>query len=467
VSVVSSIESVGPCRKRLQIEVPAPAVDAETLRVVREYGRKVRLPGFRTGKVPASVVQQRFKAEIEREVLDRLVPRYWKQAQAESSLEPLLPPSVEDVELKSGEPLVFVATVEVRPPIELGDIQNFDLPLAETTPSDAEVDEALASLQAQVADWIEVSRPAARGDRVALETVELDSDDAPMGPPATLEVEVGNPQVWEELSLALTGLEAGQETEFRRQEEAEGKARVRRFRVKALAVKERDLPPLDDALAAKIGELMRGPRRSPGAPVESPEIADLAALRAHVEHRLEHEKEHQRRLRQEQAVLEQLRERHPLELPQGVVEEETRGLLQEYAESLQRQGVDVERVSIDWDALAREVRPQAERRVHVRLLLDAVAEANHVEVAPQELEERLALLARAQGRTTSSVRHALAQGGQLDALRRQMRREKTISTLLPEAEAHHHDHDRHEDGHDHEHEHEHDHDHDHRHREDR
>ena len=114
-----SIESVGPCRKRLHIEVPAPAVDAETERVVREYGRKVRLPGFRTGKVPATVVQQRFKAEIEREVLDRLVPRYWKQAQAESALDPLLPPSVGDVVLKSGEPLVFVATVEVRPPIEL------------------------------------------------------------------------------------------------------------------------------------------------------------------------------------------------------------------------------------------------------------------------------------------------------------------------------------------------------------
>ena len=82
------------------------------------------------------------------------------------------------------------------------------------------------------------------------------------------------------------------------------------------------------------------------------------------------------RARQEQAMLEQLRERHPIELPEGVVEEETRGLLREYAESLARQGVDIEKVQIDWDGLAREVRPQAERRVHVRLLLDAVAEAN-------------------------------------------------------------------------------------------
>ena len=208
-----------------------------------------------------------------------------------------------------------------------------------------------------------------------------------MGESQTVEVEVGSPQVWEELSLALTGLEVGQETEFRRQETTQASAgaeggededtRVRRFRVKVTKISERDLQPLDDTLAKRIGELMAG---SGGA---TPWITDLAGLRADVAGRLEHEKIHQVRARQEQAMLEQLRERHPIELPEGVVEEETRNLLREYAESLARQGIDVEKVQIDWDALAREVRPQAERRVHVRLLLDAVAEANTVDVPPR------------------------------------------------------------------------------------
>jgi trigger factor len=264
--------------------------------------------------------------------------------------------------------------------------------------------------------------------------VELSADEGqPLGATQTVEVDVGSPQVWEELSLALTGMEVGQETEFRRQEEVSGEARVRRFRVEVAGVKERDLPPLDDALAKKVGEMMAGQRRAPW-------ITDLAGLRADVEHRLEHEKEHDARNKQEQAVLEQLRERHPIELPEGVVEEETRGLLQEYGETLARQGVDVQKVQIDWDSLAREVRPQAERRVHVRLLLDAVAEKGSIEVAPEELEERLALIGRAQNRTTSSVRQALASNGQLETLRRQMRREKTIASLLPPMAAHDHDH---------------------------
>ena len=87
-SVVLSLQDVGPCRKQLKVEVPAPAVEAETQRVVRDYGQKVRLPGFRQGKVPSELVRRRFAKEIDQEVKERLLPRYWKQAQAESSIEP-------------------------------------------------------------------------------------------------------------------------------------------------------------------------------------------------------------------------------------------------------------------------------------------------------------------------------------------------------------------------------------------
>ena len=115
-SVVLSVEDVGPCRKQLKVEVPAPAVEAETLRVVHDYGQKVRLPGFRQGKVPTELVRRRFAKEIDQEVKERLLPRYWRQAQAESSIEPLLPPEVEEVsDLAPGEPLTFTATVETRP----------------------------------------------------------------------------------------------------------------------------------------------------------------------------------------------------------------------------------------------------------------------------------------------------------------------------------------------------------------
>ena len=180
-SVVLSLEDVGPCRKKIKVEVPAPAVEAEMLRVVREYGQKVRLPGFRKGKVPTELVRRRFAGEIEQEVKERLLPRYWKQAQAESSIEPLLPPEVNEVaDLQPGEPLTFVATVETRPAIALGNIESFDLPDPEVDPGTLEIDDTVDNLRKQVAQWVTVEgRPAAAGDQVAVEITALGSPEHP------------------------------------------------------------------------------------------------------------------------------------------------------------------------------------------------------------------------------------------------------------------------------------------------
>src|SRR5579864_5636137 len=173
-SVVLSTKDVGPWRKQLTVEVPAPAVEAETERVVRELGQRVRLPGFRRGKVPAELVRRRFAKDIEREVIDRLVPRYWRQAQAESEIEPLLPPSVEEVgDLEPGGPLTFVATVETRPRVELGNLGGFHLPDPQVEPGELDVDKALDDLRMRFGEWVPVERPAARGDLVNAQITEL------------------------------------------------------------------------------------------------------------------------------------------------------------------------------------------------------------------------------------------------------------------------------------------------------
>lgn len=423
-SVVLSLEDVGPCRKQLKVEVPAPAVEAETQRVVREYGQKVRLPGFRKGKVPSELVRRRFATEIEQEVKERLLPRYWRQAQAESSIEPLLPPEVDEVtDLQPGEPLTFVATVETRPRIELRNVRDFDLPDPEVDPGTMDVEETIENLRKQVAEWVTVDRPAARGDLVALEITTLGSADHPEERTDNIQVEVGDPQAWEELSVALQGLAAGQETAFSRRHEhpsaEEGGApevHEQSFRVKVIEVKERDLPPLDDAFAARV----------------NPELSSFEALREAVVGRLRASKEEQRREARNRALLDQLRERHPIDLPQGVLRKEVEHLVQDYAENLARRGVNVERAGIDWNGIAGEMEPMAEKRVHARLLLDAIADEQQIAVTEEEFERTLAMLARAQGVSTPVLRRKLDEDGRLATLRSQLRREKTIRNLLGE-----------------------------------
>jgi trigger factor len=418
-SVVLSIEDVGPSKKQLKIEVPAPAVDAETERVVQEYGRKARLPGFRPGKVPPAVVRQRFREEIEREVVERLVPRYWRHAEAETGIEPLTQPELAGVdERQPGEPMVFTARAEVRPAIELGELTAFELPDPPAEPTEEEVDAALEELRRRAGDWAPVERPAGHGDLVAVEIEETTAAEGAPGSaaeagPSTLEVEVGSPQVWEELSLALSGLTEGQKGEFSRMDEEEGRVRERSFRFQVRAVKERELPELDDELAEKLGG-----------------FESLAALTQAVRGRLAHDKGHERQEARERSLLDQLRERHPLALPEGLVDAEVEGLVHDYAEALARQGVDLERANVDWRAVAAEARPAAEKRVHARLVLDAVARREGIEVAAEELEAALARIAAEQKLSAGQVRRALDQDGRLARLRGQMLRAKTIRRLL-------------------------------------
>lgn len=412
-SVVLSVEEVGPCRKQLKIEVPAPAVEAETNRVVSEYAKKARIPGFRKGKAPASVVHRQFRDEIRHELLDRLVPRYWKQAAAEKSIDPLGQPAVESIEeLVAGAPLVFTAVVEVRPEIELRNISDFSLPEAETEPTEAEVEEFLLQLRRSHAEWEPVDRPAAAGDRVKVEVRETTAEEAE---PQPAEFELGAPGVWEELTLAVTGLTFGQSGSFTRKEGEGEEARERAFTVRVDSVREAKLPALDDEFAKHLGE-----------------FADVAALREEVTMRIRRGKADDARADRERALLDQLTERHPIELPQGVVHAEIESLMREYAEGLARRGVDLEHAGIDWQKMGEEMRPHAERRVKARLLLDAIAEKESIAISEEEFEQALGVLARVQGVASGALRQRLDSAGELPSFRGRMRREKAIRYLLGE-----------------------------------
>jgi trigger factor len=416
-SVVQSIQDIGPCKKELKIEVPAEAVDAETERVTRDYGRQARIPGFRPGKVPAGVVKKRFGEDIQRDVVEHLVPRYWQQAQSEAGIDPITPPQLAGVEdREAGEPLVFTARVEVRPEVEIGSLEGFDLPDPSPVPTDEEVERTIEELRGRAGAWVEVDRPAGQGDRVTAEIEEITSDEAAEEKgPETVQIEVGAPQVWEELSLALSGLSAGQKGDFDRMDDEEGVVRERKFRFDVTRVEERDLPELDDALAKQVGGF---------------ETVD--ELTTAVREQLAQQKESERSETRERALLDQLRARHPVTLPEGLIDQENEALVREYAENLARQGVDVRNAGIDWKSMAEQARPAAEKRVHARLLLEEIAKKEGIEVDDAELDGMLTRIGQPQGVSASVVRRTLSEDGRLAGLRSQMLRAKTVRHLLGE-----------------------------------
>ena len=415
-SVVLAMEEIGPCRLQLRVEVPAPAVEAEEQRVALDYSRSARIPGFRKGKVPLAMVRRHFGEEIRRELLDRLVPRYWRQAEAEKTLQPLGPPAVTEVSLEAGAPLAFTAVVEVRPEIELRNYRDFALPEPPADPSAEEIRGLIDQLRRSHAAWEAVERGAATGDRVRVEVRERKQGE-PEIEAQSAEIELGSERVWEELGLAVTGLSAGQSGRFTRRLGEGDEAREATFDVRVVEVREARLPALDDELAKHFGD-----------------FESFAAFEADVSRRLKQSKLDDAREQRERALLDQLTERHPMTLPEGVVQRETETLLREYAEGLARRGVDLERAEIDWQKVGDEAKPHAERRVKARLLLDAVAEAEQIAVSAEEFEQALALLARMQGVATGALRQRLDEAGELVGFRARMRREKAVRYLLGDGE---------------------------------
>jgi trigger factor len=451
-SVVLSVEDVGPCRKQLKIEVPGPAVAAETERVVGEYRRKARLPGFRPGKAPANLVRSRFKKDIEQDVVERLVPRYWHQAEAEQKIDPLLPPELGEVELSLGESMTFTATVETRPEIALGSYKDVSLPDPPVEATTEEVDKQLEDLRRRAGEWKKVERPAGRGDRVVAEITDAAAvavEASVSAEPQKTSFEVGDERVPEELSLAATGLAAGQGSTFRRRA-AEGEE-AKEYKVKVESVEELEPAPLDDELATKVSKFQT-----------------LSELRSAVEQMIRDAKRRERGRQRENVLLQALRERHPLQLPEGVVQQEMETMVREYAHQLAHQGLDLEKADVDWGALGERARPDAERIVHSRLLLDAIAEAESIAVPEERLESLLAEIARERKTTPLAVRRDLDSSGRLTGLRRQLRRQETVRHLLGEeagvesglAEGHVVDHEHDHDHEHHHHGHPHDHDHD-------
>lgn len=428
-TVVVKKREIGPCRQEIVIEVPAEEVDAEYLQVARDYRRRARLDGFRKGKAPLDLIRQRFAEAIGEDVSERLAPRYWTLAREEEDVHAMLPPSVGPVEVVPGQRLRFTVTVDVEPEVEIGDDRSFELPQSETEPTEAEVDELLEQVRLERSTWVPVDRSAARGDRVRGKVHRAampgydeeadgggDDDDQDSRGPAThdIDLELGDERVWPELTDNLTGLSAGQTATFERVEQEDDIERQRRYDVEVHEVLERKLPEVDDEWAGGLAA----------------SIGSVDDLRENLRSQVEARKTEASRQQRTDALLEQLRERYPVDLPEAVVEREALQMARSYANNLARQGVDLEQQQLPWEQMMEEIRPQAGKRAHASFLLDRIAREDGIEPTPQDLERALEVMARARNTHRGRLRRELERDGGLEMLKIELRRDRTVQALL-------------------------------------
>jgi trigger factor len=324
------------------------------------------------------------------------------------------------MEFHPGEPLSFRTVFEVRPAVEPRGYEKLRAALEPEPVGDAQVDERLESIRQSAARLAPIEgRPARAGD-ILLADVRWWRG-ARQGKPTErpgIHIEIGSGAQHPDFNRALEGIEPGQMRDFEIEYPADYRASELAgarifYRVKAGALHERQVPALDDALAREVGDL-----------------ADLAALRAEVRRRAEAEAKEKARAEAVQRALDSLLEANPIEVPDVMVEAQLDDQLEDVARALAAQGVALERAHIDWKAERERWREAARRSVAARLLLEAIAERERIEVPAQALEERLQHEARRARQPLASLRARLEKSGAIAALERQMRREHVLDFLL-------------------------------------
>ena len=414
------VENLEACKRRISVEAPPDIVQQAWDAAYGRVRREARLPGFRKGHVPKDLVKLHFADDVRREVAQQLIPEVYRQALAQTQIEPLDEPHLDDVKLEEGEPLVFSATVEVRPTITLGEYKGLSVRHTPAAVREEQVDEALARMREGQAEFRAIDRPPASGDLVIIDYT-LTPEGLPPAQETGYTFIIGDGSVMSEIDGAVVGMSVGSEHEVgarfaadHRREDLRGRSGT--ARIKLVEAKEKVLPALDDEFARSLGE-----------------YPTVEALREAVRKQLDAQREREDRRALEDAVVDALLALHQVAVPDAMVMRHIAHLIEQGRERMKRQGVDPDRMQWDYNKLVEELRPGAEKAVRRVLLLDAVAEAEGLAPGDADVEAEVATIAAQSQRTPGAVRGIMEKSGDLEGLRLELRERRALEFLIQHA----------------------------------
>lgn len=414
------VEQIEGCKRRLAVEAPVDVVRQEWERAYGRVQKQARLPGFRKGHVPRSLVKVHFADDVRREVAEHLIPDVYRRALTEARLQPVDEPDLQEVKLEEGAPLSFVAVVEVKPAIALGEYKGVGVAHQAKPVTAGDVDAGLEHMREQQAQFRAVERAAGPGDLLVVDyTLALDGEEP--SKQSGYEFLVGGGTVLPEIDQAVVGMRAGEERRvpFRfaddhRREALRGKGGS--ATVKLVEVKEKVLPALDDDFAKSLGE-----------------FESLAALRAEVLKQLEARRAHDETRGLQDKVVDAVLEQHAFTVPEALVMRQVAHQIEHAREGLRRQGLDPDRVPWDYGKLIAELKPAAEKSVRRTLLLEAIAEREGIAPGDAEVDAEVEKIAQASQRPVPAIRRMMEKSGDLEALKLGLRDRLTLEMLVAEA----------------------------------
>jgi trigger factor len=427
----TELTEVSETQKHLTFEVPTEAVATEIQRVAQDYGRKARVPGFRQGKVPSTVVKQRYKDQILYDVANDLIPKLVEEALRERGLEPVATPDIKDVVIEEGQPLTFLAEFETLPPIDPGEYTGLTLTKPPAVLEVGAVDALLERLRERAAKWHPVDdRAAAAGDALLMDLTRRPKivltdaggnqppDEKPM---ENVSIELGNPANPPGFDEHLTGVTEGQTRDFTvtyppDYEPAELAGQTVDYHAVIKGVRRKELPELTDEFAKEVSD-----------------VETLEALKERIRHDLQHEAEHEADHKVRHDLLTQLAGRMRGAVPTALVDREIDRRLEEFVRRLMDQNVDPMKAGVDWQEFRERQKEPSTETVKSTLVLDEIARRESLDASDEDVAKEIDQFAERSGRTSAAVRARLEKEGGLSRIRQGIRREKTMTFLLEKA----------------------------------
>lgn len=419
-------EAPNPCARELTIEIPADVVKTETDDLVNRYTKVARIPGFRKGKVPASIIRSRFADDIKSEIVEHLVPRYFREETQKQGLLPVSQPRVTDIHIHPGEPIRFTAQFEIFPEFKVAPYDDIKIEAFDTNVSDEDVERAIENLRQQHATYtaVEDDRALQDGDFAVVSFKGVPKDDPDEGEAKSVEVEeimveIGGSNTVREFSDNLRGSKPGETRSFdvSYPEDYSDKrlaGKTLTYEVNVKGIKQKNVPELNDDFAKEL----------------SSDLNTVEELRTRIRESMKSEKEHEAEHQGKDKIVEELVKRNDLPVPNAMLDQQIDVRLERGLRALAAQGLTAEHMEkMDFGRLRAGQREGALREVKASLILEQIADNEKIEVSEEEAEREVEIMALRAKQPVEKVRERLVEDGSLDRIRHSLRNEKTLDFL--------------------------------------
>jgi trigger factor len=398
----SAVEKLSPTRVKLSIEVPFSELSPHIAGAYKSLSEKINIPGFRKGKVPAAMIDQRVgRGAVLDEAINAALPTLYSQAAKENDVLVIGRPNVEITELKDNESLAFTVEVDIRPEIKLPNFSQIKIEVDDVKVTDADVDEQIQSLRTRFGTLTTVEKTVTTGDFVTIDLVATKDGQALDGGTANdLSYEVGSASMIDGLDEALVGLSTGGEKSFETSLVGMPDGEKGSVKVSVKAVKERELPPVDDAFAKLASE-----------------FETLAELKGDLTTRLTRLKQMEQGAQARDLLVEKLTSSIDIPLPAEIIEEEVNT-------HLEKEG------RLDDAKHRAEVNDEVKATITREFLLDSIVKAESVAVNESELTEYLVRAASRYGMTPDQFIKEVSQAGQVTTMVAEVARAKALAQVL-------------------------------------